>query len=220
MAVDDGRPAVVFEWFERARALASRVAPVRPPADPTAAASIAELRRIQLDLRIAEKGAAKTELSRRATRLREQIRERSWYGVGADTVLEPVTFDDVCAGFPADGGAVISYVVADDSIHAVVVTERDAVVHALGPMAPVNALLDGLQADLDVAASLLPRHMRTVVLTGLRQRLDRLSALLWKPVAAVVGDRPVVVVPPGALVAVPWSMLSDLGDRPLTVARS
>jgi len=220
MAVDDGRPAVVFEWFERARALASRVAPVRPPADPTAAASIAELRRIQLDLRIAEKGAAKTELSRRATRLREQIRERSWYGVGADTVLEPVTFDDVCAGFPADGGAVISYVVADDSIHAVVVTERDAVVHALGPMAPVNALLDGLQADLDVAASLLPRHMRTVVLTGLRQRLDRLSDALWKPVAAVVGDRPVVVVPPGALVAVPWSMLSDLGDRPLTVARS
>lgn len=220
MAVDDGRPTVVFEWFERARALASRVAPVRPPADPTAAASIAELRRIQLDLRMAEKGPAKIELSRRATRLREQIRQRSWYGIGADTVLEPVTFDEVRVAFPADGGAVISYVLADDAIHAVVVTEQDAVVHALGPMAPINDLLDGLQADLDVAASLLPLHMRTVVLNGLRLRLDGLSALLWAPLADSVGDRPAVVVPPGALVAVPWSMLSGLGNRPLAVARS
>lgn len=221
MAVEDGRPAVVFEWFERARALASRVAPVRPPADPTAAEALTELRRLQVELREAESGAATSDLTRRATRLREQIRQRSWYDAGADTVIEPVTLDQVGEAMAARQGALISYVAVDQTIHAVVVTERTAAVHALGRLQPVRELLDGLQADLDVAASQLPRQLRTVVLTGLRQRLAGLSDLLWEPLASTVGDRPTVVVPPGALVTVPWSLLPGLGGaRPLTVGRS
>ncbi|MGH3483100.1 MAG: hypothetical protein ACRDPQ_07655, partial [Nocardioidaceae bacterium] len=220
MAVDDGRPAVVFEWFERARALASRVVPVRPPADPDAAAALTELRRIQVELRHARPGATKTEMTRNAARLRDQIRQRSWYGTGADLVVEPATLDEVREALAPNDGALVSYVVADEALHAVVVTAQDATVHALGRLQSVRQLLDGLQADLDVVSSHLTDHMRSVVSGVLHQRLAGLSDALWKPVAAVVGDRPVVVVPPGALVAVPWSMLSDLGDRPLTVARS
>ena len=219
LAIDDGRPAVVFEWFERARALASRVVPVRPPVDSTAAAALADLRRLQVELRQAESAKA-TDLTRRANRLRQQIRQRSWYGAGADTVVEPATVDDVREALGDRQGALISYVVVEQAIHAVVVTERSVAVHALGQLQPVQALLDGLQADLDVAASQLPQHLRTVVLAGFRQRMAGLSGLLWEPLADSVGDRPIVVVPPGALVTVPWSMLPGFGTRPLTVARS
>jgi CHAT domain len=219
MAIDDGRPAVVFEWFERARALAGRVAPVRPPADPDAAGALAELRRIQVELRLAESVAA-TDLTRRATRLREQIRRRAWYGAGGDTVVEPATLDEVRTALGTKRGALISYVVADKAIHAVVVTDQTSAVRDLGELGPVRDLLDGLRADLDVAASQLPKHLRTVVLAGLRQRLAGLSELLWEPLADAVEGRPVVVVPPGALVTVPWPMLPGLHNRPLTVARS
>ena len=40
MAVADGRPEVLFEWSERARALASRIIPVRPPADERVRAQV------------------------------------------------------------------------------------------------------------------------------------------------------------------------------------
>ena len=221
MAVDDGRPEVVFEWFERARALASRVVPVRPPEDRDAAAALTELRQIQVELRHAGPGAAKAELSREATRLREQIRQRSWYGAGADLVIEPATLADVQGALAAHDGALVSYVAVDGAIHAVVVTAQSATVHGLGRLQPVKQYLDGLQADLDVGAAQLPKEMRTVVASALHQRLAGLSDALWAaPLADVVAERPIVIVPPGALVGVPWSMLAGLGDRPLTAARS
>jgi tetratricopeptide (TPR) repeat protein len=220
MAIADGRPAVVFEWSERARALASRVVPVRPPADPDAAAALTDLRRIQVDLRHARPGAATTELTRQAARLRERIRQRSWYGAGADLVLEPATLDDVQGALAPTDGALVSYVMADDAIHAVVITARSATVHAFGPRSPIKQLLDGLQADLDVASSQLRKPMQAVVVGALRQRLAGLSDALWSPLRDVVGDRPTVIVPPGVLAGVPWSMLPGVGGRPLAVARS
>ena len=220
MAVDDGRPEVVFEWFERARALASRVVPVRPPEDRDAAAALTELRQIQVELRHARPGAAKAELSREASRLREQIRQRSWYGAGADLVIEPATLADVQGALTPHDGALVSYVAVDGAIHAVVVTAQSATVHGLGQLQPVKQYLDGLQADLDVGAAQLPKEMRTVVASALHERLAGLSDALWAPLADVVAERPIVIVPPGALVGVPWSMLPGLGDRPLTAARS
>ena len=44
LALDDGRPSLAFEWSERARALTSRVAPVRSPADAQVASDLTELR--------------------------------------------------------------------------------------------------------------------------------------------------------------------------------
>ena len=219
LAMEDGRPKVVFELTERARALASRIAPVRPPADPTAAAALAELRRLQVELSQGDSGTA-ADLTRRTDRLREEIRQRSWYGAGADLVVEPATLDEVGEALAARQGALVSYVVVGDAIRAVVVTEQAATVHELSGLRHVRELLDGLPADLDVAASQLPQHMRTVVLAGLRQRLARLAEALWQPLAAAVADRPAVVVPPAALVGVPWSMLPGVGARPLTIARS
>ena len=47
-----------------------------------------------------------------------------------------------------------------------------------------------------------------------------LEASLLGPAAAEIGDRPVVVVPPGRLQAVPWTLMPSLRDRAVTVAPS
>src|SRR5262249_12297610 len=47
-----------------------------------------------------------------------------------------------------------------------------------------------------------------------------LEASLLGPAAAELGDRPVVVVPPGRLHAVPWTLMPSLRDRAVTVAPS
>src|SRR5439155_929189 len=48
----------------------------------------------------------------------------------------------------------------------------------------------------------------------------RLQEVLLGPVAADLGDGPLVVVPPGRLHAVPWALLPALRDRVVSVAPS
>ena len=47
-----------------------------------------------------------------------------------------------------------------------------------------------------------------------------LEAALLGPAAAALGDGPVVVIPPGRLAAVPWTLMPSLRDRVVTVAPS
>ena len=46
LALERGSAPLVFAWLERSRAQAFRLTPVRPPADPQAAAILAELRQL------------------------------------------------------------------------------------------------------------------------------------------------------------------------------
>ena len=206
-AVADGRPEVVHEWSERARALVARVPPVRLPADPDAAARIAALRTLPPD-------AADD-----AARLRDRVREDSWYRPGAGTVLEPLP---LAAVQEASGDAtLLSYLLADGVLHALVVRPDRVVVRRLGPAAPVDAALPGLAADLDLAASAgLPDALAAGVRAGLAARLESLQHHRLGPVAADLGEGRLVVVPCGRLAGVPWSMLPALVGRPVAVARS
>ena len=54
LALERGSAPLVFAWLERSRAQAFRVRPVRPPADPQAAAILAELRQLSYLIREAE----------------------------------------------------------------------------------------------------------------------------------------------------------------------
>jgi tetratricopeptide (TPR) repeat protein len=77
LAVADGRPAAVFDWSERARAFASRIAPVRPPADPAAESALAELRQLRIEIREDElSGTADDAVKRRSAQLEDRIRSR------------------------------------------------------------------------------------------------------------------------------------------------
>lgn len=220
LAVEDGRPAVVFEWAERARALASRVQTLRPPADPETAAELSELRQLQAEVREAEeRGVVPKALIAHANRLRERIRQRAWYGAGSGQVTEPASLDAAVAGL-GGGGALLSYLVVDGRLHCLVVTAGHPQLVALGSFAAVRGFLDGLQADLDMAAARMPAAMARAVRGSLGHRLGLLDAALVGPVRDRIGDGPLVVVPSGALGGVPWTLLPGLAGRPLTVPRS
>ncbi|HET8599486.1 MAG TPA: CHAT domain-containing protein [Segeticoccus sp.] len=220
LALADGRPEVAFEWAERARALAVRVAPVRPPADPTTAAELVELRELFATLGSgADHGPGTTAARRRVAELQQSIRERAWQGEGSGRVTDPVSLEAVSEVLAATGGALVSHLVVEEHLYGVVVAGGTAKLVDLGSFAPVRQLLQGLQADLDMMATHLPGPLRRVVQATLQDRLAQLSGHLLAPLGDL-GDGPVVLVPSGALAGTPWSMLPALTGRPLTVPRS
>jgi tetratricopeptide (TPR) repeat protein len=98
---------------------------------------------------------------------------------------------------------------------------RKPSLHALGPVEPLLAELESLRfawrrlltghgsaASLDAAATLAAHAAR------------QLDQALLAPLAALLGDRPLVVVPPGSLQSLPWPMLPGCAGRPVTVAPS
>jgi tetratricopeptide (TPR) repeat protein len=206
LALADGHPDVVFEWSERARTLASRVMPVRPPGDPDAVRALAELRQ------------APDEAT--ASALRARIRQQAWYGEGSRRVTEPTTLDEVEAALSASGGVLASYVTVDDTLTCLVVGEGRRDVVPLGGLGGVRALLSGMQADLDMAAIDLPPAIRGVVDDALRDRVTGLARLLVAPLGDRLDADRLVVVPAGALAGTPWPMLPGLQNRALTVPRS
>jgi tetratricopeptide (TPR) repeat protein len=213
LALDDGSPELVFEWSERARALTTRVVPVRPPHDPNAAADLVEIRR----LTVTEPEAGTVEAQRLAV-LRKRVRERAWLGTGSGEVRGVAELEQVAAALGTQS-ALVSYLWDGGArVHALVVTDSERVVLDLGSARPLRELLAGLRADLDVSASSLSPAMANVVLTGRQRRLEILAGVLVTPLLEHLGARRVVITQAGLLAGIPWSMLPGFVGRPVTVA--
>jgi tetratricopeptide (TPR) repeat protein len=205
LAVESRRPAILFEWSERARMLASRVQPVRAPQSSEIVEGLAALRGDVTAAREAE--------------LRGRIRELAWQHDGSREVMDPVSLVDLQASLD-EATALVAYVVAADQVVAIVATGAHTSWHDLGSRADLDDLMAGLLPDLDMAASDLPDPIGPVVRAGLVARLDRLAELLVTPLAADLGDRGVVLTPSGVLAGLPWGLLPGLAGRPVTVAQS
>ncbi|MDF1604431.1 hypothetical protein [Nocardioides sp. YIM 152315] len=150
LAVDSGKPDVLFEWSERARMLASRVQPVRPPEDEQIAADLSELREL------AAEGDRRD--TAREEELRQRVRERAWQHRGSGEVADPVRLDEVVGALDADT-ALVAYVVTAAAVVALVVTSTGPTWIDLGHRDELDTLLGGLVPDLDMAASDLPDAM-------------------------------------------------------------
>lgn len=221
LALADGRPEVVFEWSERARALATRVEPVRPPANPDTVADLAELRQLHARLSAAEDSDRRDPAAvRRAAVLEARVRERAWRDPGSGQVTAPVSLDVLSAELHRADAALMASLMIDDRLYGLVATPDRAEVVDLGPFAGVRKILAGMQADLDVAASDLAEPLLDSVLGGLRDRLASLAEVLVAPLLPLVGDRRVVLTPAGPLAGTPWSLLPGLAGRPLTLPRA
>jgi tetratricopeptide (TPR) repeat protein len=197
--------AVLFEWSERARMLASRVQPVRAPQDPQTVADLAELRSGPAPEREAE--------------LRRQIRERAWHHRGSGAVSDPVPLADVQAALGAET-ALIAYVVTADRLVGLVVTDVGTRRQDLGERSRLEPLLSGLLPDLDMAATELPPSLAGSVRAALADRLAAVAEVLVAPLLSDLGDRQVVLTPSGVLAGVPWTLLPGLAGRPVLVAQS
>jgi tetratricopeptide (TPR) repeat protein len=214
LAARSRRPAVLFEWSERARMLASRVQPVRAPEDPELVADLTELR----EMAAAREGGRRTSPEREAE-LRQRVRERAWQHQGSGEVADPVTLDELRAAVDQDT-ALVAYVVTADAVVALVVTSDSTTWVDLGHRAELDALLGGLLPDLDMAATDLPDAMGAFVRAELAQRLDTIADLLVAPLLGAVGERRVVLTPSGVLSGVPWTLLPGYVGRPVTLAQS
>lgn len=214
LAVESGRPDVLFEWSERARMLASRIQPVRAPQDESLVADLAELRALA---RAAE--GDRRAMPEREAELRQRIRERAWQHRGSGAVVDPLSPAELGDALGADT-ALVAYVVTAARVVALVVTSADVVRVDLGERVDLDRLLDGLLPDLDVAASDLPDPLAGFVRGALGARLRDLGRLLVAPVLEAVGERRLVLTPSGVLAGVPWTLLPGYAGRPLVVAQS
>lgn len=213
LALEIGEPGLVFEWSERARALTTRVVPVRPPKDEQAAADLVEIRTLTVT-----EPAPGTRGARRLAELRESVRQRAWLGAGSGEVNRIAGLDEVIAALGPDT-ALVSYLWnGRDRVHALVVTDESRQIIDLGASDPLTRLLGGLRADLDVSASEWGEAMERVVRAGRDRRLAEVAEVLVAPLLPAIGDRRCVITQAGILAGVPWSMLPGLVGRPLTIA--
>ncbi|MFC0530679.1 CHAT domain-containing protein [Phytohabitans kaempferiae] len=221
-ALATGRPATVFGWAERARALSTRLPPVVPPADPEAAALLEELRRLRVELRMAAlAGQPAPALRSRCAQLERLIRQRSWYTPGPGQTVAPAPLADVQDQLAVADATYVAHLLSGGRLHALVAGAGRRAVLDLGPAAPAVELLHRVRADLDALATInLPEPVRVSVRAASRRSLQGLDELLWHPLRRHLADGPLLLAPSAGLVAVPWTLLPALRGRPLAVVAS
>ncbi|MEU9507172.1 CHAT domain-containing tetratricopeptide repeat protein [Micromonospora sp. NPDC048170] len=222
IAVRTGTPAQVLAWAERWRANALRMRAVQPPQDPGLATALAELRMVSTALEDALLAGHPVHTLRRSQgRLEQRIRELARTvdggvrGVDGGGLVAPPAVRALAAAL---GHAVLLELVAHGPrLRAVLVRGGRTSLHDLGPLddALNRARLHrfGLRRLVTTGDSASAR-------AGVAFAAAALDQQLFGPVRRLLGDRPLVIVPIGALHAVPWSGLPTCAGRPVTVAPS
>ncbi|MFC6021781.1 CHAT domain-containing protein [Plantactinospora solaniradicis] len=216
LAISSGTPAQVLAWTERWRANALRMRAVLPPQDAGLAAALAELRMVSGALEEALlAGRPVHALRRRQTWLERHIRELARGVDGGGGLLAPPGVRTL--GQRLGRAVLVELVAHGERLRAVLVRDGRATLHDLGP----------LPAALH-AARLHRFGLRRLVVTGdtpdaragVAHAAAALDRQLFGPLRARLADRPLVMVPIGALHAVPWAGLPTCAGRPVTVAPS
>jgi len=213
---------LVFGWLERSRAQAFRVSPVRPPADPRAAAVLAELRQLSLLLREAElAGGRDPRMVSRQAELQREIREQDWKASGLGEATPQASLGEVSAALADSGQTLVGIVARPGEMVAVVAGRGPARLIRLGEFETAAEAARRLNADLDaLAGRRLPARLEAVIRESIRHQAATLTEQIIAPLRAALGDGGLVLVPAGPLAGIPWSVLPDLRGRPVTVCPS
>jgi hypothetical protein len=222
LALDRGSARMVFAWLERSRAQAFRVRPVRPPDDPQLATAQAELRQLSYVIRNAElSGQRDAAAIRKHAELVRELTERGWQASGPGEISRPATLRDISQALEESGNSLVALLAHEAALHAVVLRNRSLRLFRLGDGQGACEASRRLSADLDtLARRRLPTGLETAIKDSIRCQLRALTAEILAPLRPALGDGGVVLLPSGALAAVPWNMLPDLRGRPVTVCPS
>jgi CHAT domain-containing protein len=222
LALQDNDPRRVLAWAERWRAGALPLRPVRPPEDAELAADLAALRVVTAEIdQAALAGQDTTRLLRRQQALEASVRARARHatGLGLSPVGPPAGVRELAQAL--NGRALVEYVRLDDELHAVTLVAGRCRLHRLGRPAEIDTELEYLRFALRRLAA---GRGRPTTRAADRRALDharrRLGELLLAPIQEAIADRTLVVVPTGALHAVPWAALPACEGRPVTVSPS
>jgi tetratricopeptide (TPR) repeat protein len=214
------RPRHFLSWAERWRATALTVPSVRPSADAELNAGLAALREVTSRLEDARRqGTATSPLQREQLRLEGVVRARSLQARGMAGPGRTVI--DVAALLDQLGNAQLVEIVDVDGILYVLVCGDGRV-----RQFTAGRTQDAIKA-VDFARFALRRLARgragddpDSALAILNTVGPDLQKAILGPAVGCLEDRPVVVVPPGKLHAIPWALLPALGDRVFSVAPS
>jgi tetratricopeptide (TPR) repeat protein len=214
------RPRSFLSWAERWRATALSVPAVRPSADAELNAGLAALREVTSRLEEArQQGTPAGELRREQLRLEGVVRARSLQAPGLGDIGRTVF--DMAGLLDQLGPAQLVEIVDVDGILYVLVCGDGRV-----RQFTAGRTQDAIKA-VDFARFALRRLARDragddpdsarAILKAVGPDLQ--DAILG-PAVGCLEDRPLVVVPPGKLHAIPWAVLPALGDRVFSVAPS
>lgn len=219
LALEDRRPDRVLTWAERWRASCLRLRPARPSRDPMLASKMAELRQVASQVEEATlAGLNASRLLHRQAALEETIHRRARHVRGL-TAAGPADLPAVDALAAALGERVLLELIElEGKLHGVVIDGRRPRLYDLATVEEVTSELAALRFALrrlahghGSAASLEAAERAAAYAAA------RLDDLLTRPLRARLLERPLVVVPTGALHALPWAALPSLAGRPLTV---
>jgi tetratricopeptide (TPR) repeat protein len=218
LATADGRPTELLERVEATRQMVWLAPRATPPSDDVLAGLLADLRVVTEDLRAAiGAGADPSELRRRRVELERKIRDHTRRTQASGTERVWGVHDAVSS---LGDHLLLEYAAADGEMYAVTVAGGRARLHELGPT-------DGLADDVDACSFALHRLNRTqgsaASKAAARATLGELGARLADrlvPERVRRSDRPLVVVPVGALHGLAWSALPGLRGRPVSVTPS
>ena len=225
LALESGSARLVFAWLERSRAQAFGVRPVHPPADPHAAAILAELRQLSWLIREAElSGARDPALVSRQAELQREIREHDWKAAGLGGAAAPAGLGEVTAALAESGQTLVGIVARPGGMAAVIAgsgSRGPARLVRLGAFEVAAEAARRLGADLDtLAGRRLPARLEAVIRESARHQATALADEVIAPLLPYLGDSGVVLVPAGPLADVPWGTLPGLRGRPVTVCPS
>ena len=206
-------------WSERWRANALAVPPVHPPSDDVLAAELAALR--NLVRRIGADSAIRSATSRldgERRRLEAAVRKRILHTPGVSTD-RPERFRVRALLDRLGEQQLIELTDVDGRLLAVMAGAGRVTLHDAG---------DAAAADRSLAHALFALRRESTMRGPQRLDLDgigaRLEADLLGSTVHLLDQHPpeagVVLVPPGRLHAVPWSLLPSLRDRPVSVVPS
>jgi tetratricopeptide (TPR) repeat protein len=222
LALDRGTASLVFAWLERSRAQAFRIRPVRPPADPHAAAVLAELRQLSyLNRQHQLSGHRDPAAIARHAELQREVREHSWQASGLGDTTPPASVAEVHAALGESRQSLVSMVASDSRVLAVVLRNETVRLLPLGDFDAAAEAARRLTADLDtLAGRRLPARLDAVIRESIRHQVQVLTTEIAAPLRSSLGDDGAVLVPTGALAGIPWGLLPDMRGRPVTVCPS
>lgn len=226
IALESGSPERVLAWAERRTAAGLPVSRRIADPDPELAEQLAHLRHLVNEVeRLAATGDDVRPLFHRQAMLEKAISAR----IGLARADAQAKLPD------GDGGdltpdqlahalgttALVELVESSGHLHAVTVVEGRLDLHSLGDAAEVRAEVAALRfAVTRLARGRGSSGSRAAAASALRYTSDRLDEVLLRPLAPLLGDRALVLVPTVDLHALPWATLRSCRSRPVSVCAS
>ena len=220
VALDGGSAREVLAWSEAWRAGALSARSAQPPRDRRTASLLARLRQVSVAVREAGlEGSDGSVLHDERRRLERDIRDVSRRHASVAITSESWRADALRRALGRR--ALVELVRDDERLHAVVVVAGRVVRREVGGFADAVDAADDLRFALTrLAHGSRDQRLRSITEADRAEAAAALDDQLLSPVADLVDDRPLVLVPTGQLHALPWSSLPSLHARPVTVSPS